>query len=301
VQVSDPGRSRVFLPKPGQQFIQRQDQVGVLGKRIDLIEQIEPNASAAAVEPIPIAGVVDQDTAHGLGSGGEEVRPAVELLVADQAEASLVDEGRGLQRLAGGFGRHPCGGELAQLVVHERQQIGRGPAVAGCGSIEEAGHIGHDGRIYQLFGGVTTKKRRRSGTPATGQLPTAQRCLIPGRAKYIHIGTHGFRCPFAGICPDIGGEEWTAFKWSIRKSGITKAIILDENRSVLDGRQRLRAAAELGLPLDAIPFEVERGLSEDEKLDLYEQMNLLRYHRTPEETARYLDNVRAEMATKTSP
>jgi hypothetical protein len=116
--------------------------------------------------------------------------------------------------------------------------------------------------------------------------------------EVIHIGTHGFRCPFAGICPDIGGEEWTAFKFSIRKSGIIKAIILDENRDVLDGRQRLRAAAELGLPLDAIPFEVDRGLSDDDKIHLYEQMNLLRYHRTPEETAQYLDRVRAEMAAE---
>jgi len=84
-----------------------------------------------------------------------------------------VDEGRGLERLAGGFGRHPCDGELAQLVVHERQQVGGGPAVASRGSIEEAGHLGHDGRVYQLFGGITTRKRGRLGTPATGQIPTA--------------------------------------------------------------------------------------------------------------------------------
>src|SRR5262249_19926834 len=32
--------------------------------------------------------------------------------------------------------------------------------------------------------GITTRKPARSGTPATGQIPTAQRCLIPGRAKY---------------------------------------------------------------------------------------------------------------------
>jgi hypothetical protein len=70
-----------------------------------------------------------------------------------------VDEGRGLKRLAGGFGRHPCGGELPQLVVHEQQQVGRGPAVAGRGSIEEAGHLGHNRRVYQLFGGITTRKR----------------------------------------------------------------------------------------------------------------------------------------------
>jgi hypothetical protein len=134
-------------------------------------------------------------------------------------------------------------------------------------------------------------------SPADADRPYPNRYALLAD-EVIQIGTHSFRCPFAGICPDIGGEEWTAFKWSIRKSGIIKAIILDEDRNVLDGRQRLRAAAELGLSLDAIPFEIERGLSKDEKLDLYEQMNLLRYHRTPEETAQYLDDVRAEMAAE---
>ena len=45
VQESEPGRGRVFLPESGQQFVQRQDQVGVLGKRLGLIEQLESNAS----------------------------------------------------------------------------------------------------------------------------------------------------------------------------------------------------------------------------------------------------------------
>jgi hypothetical protein len=134
-------------------------------------------------------------------------------------------------------------------------------------------------------------------SPADGDRPYPSRYALLAD-EVIHIGTHGFRCPFAGICPDIGGEEWTAFKLSVRKCGIIKAIILDEDQNVLDGRQRLRAAAELGLPLDAIPFEVERGLSDDDKIHLYEQMNLLRYHRTPEETAQYLDRVRAEMAAE---
>jgi hypothetical protein len=38
-----------------------------------------------------------------------------------------------------------------KLVVHERQEVSRGPTVAGRGSIEQAGHLGHDGRVYQLL------------------------------------------------------------------------------------------------------------------------------------------------------
>jgi hypothetical protein len=41
-------RGRVFLPESGQQLVQRQDQVEVLGKRIGLIGQFESNARAAA-------------------------------------------------------------------------------------------------------------------------------------------------------------------------------------------------------------------------------------------------------------
>jgi hypothetical protein len=71
-------------------------------------------------EPLAIAGVVDQDAAHGLGSGGEEMSPAVEPLVTDQAEVRFVDQRRGL-RLPGTLRCQARGGELAQLVVDERK------------------------------------------------------------------------------------------------------------------------------------------------------------------------------------
>ena len=61
VEVSDLGRGRVFIAESGQQLVQRQDEVGVLGEGTGLIEQFESNASPAAFEPLPIAGVVDRD------------------------------------------------------------------------------------------------------------------------------------------------------------------------------------------------------------------------------------------------
>jgi hypothetical protein len=45
----------------------------------------------------------------------------------------------------GASGGHAGGGEFPQLVVDERQEVGSSLAVACRGSIEEAGHIGHDG------------------------------------------------------------------------------------------------------------------------------------------------------------
>ena len=56
----------------------------------------------------------------------------------------FVDEGGGVEVLAGGFRGH-ARGELSQLVVDERPEIGRSLAVTDRGCIEEAGHIGHDG------------------------------------------------------------------------------------------------------------------------------------------------------------
>jgi hypothetical protein len=67
--------------------------------------------------------------------------PVPRLVPADQAKVGLVNEGRGLEGLARRLGRHPCGGELAQLVVHEWQQFGGGRGVASGG--EELRHVAH--------------------------------------------------------------------------------------------------------------------------------------------------------------
>ena len=49
---------------------------------------------------------------------------------SDQPEVRLVDQGGGLEGLAGLLRGHPRGGELAQLVVDEREQLGGGLGVA---------------------------------------------------------------------------------------------------------------------------------------------------------------------------
>src|SRR5262249_42729150 len=43
----------------------------------------------------------DQDAAHGLGGGGEEVATVGELLIPDQAQVRLVHQRRGVEGLAG--------------------------------------------------------------------------------------------------------------------------------------------------------------------------------------------------------
>ena len=44
----------------------------------------------------------------------------------------------------GGSRGQPGGGELAQLVVDEREQVGGGPSVAGRRGVEELRDVGHD-------------------------------------------------------------------------------------------------------------------------------------------------------------
>jgi hypothetical protein len=80
-----------------------------------------------------VACVFDQDTTHGLG-GGDEMAPAFPVgsfFAADQAQVGLVDRGGRLQRLPRGLVGQLPGGELAQLVVDERQELAGGARVAG--------------------------------------------------------------------------------------------------------------------------------------------------------------------------
>jgi hypothetical protein len=96
---------------------------------------------------VPIVGfrLLDQDSAHGFGGGGEEVPAAVEVLPAEKAEVSFVDQGRGLQRLAGPFLRHPLGRQLPEIVVDQRQKrLCRG-RIALPEPLQDLRHVSHAG------------------------------------------------------------------------------------------------------------------------------------------------------------
>jgi len=151
VEVSDLGRHGIFGLESIEQVVEGKHKIEVLGDRGNLIEEFEPDSAAGSLEPIAIAGVVDQDPPHGLGSGGEEVSAAVELLVADQPQVRLVDECGGVEGVIGGFGGHAGGGEPPQLVVHEREQVSGGTTITGRGCFEKVGYSRHFNKGYQLF------------------------------------------------------------------------------------------------------------------------------------------------------
>src|SRR5262249_21188977 len=144
------GTGRIYLS----QLVQGVVEVEQLVRRfrqgdVDVFEAQSPPA-AAALEPAPVAGAVDEDAAHGLGGGSEEMPAAVPvpfLVVPDQAQVGLVNQGGGLERLSRLLVGQLLGGELAQLVVDQRQELlcGRGVALLDGG--QDAGDFTHVGSL----------------------------------------------------------------------------------------------------------------------------------------------------------
>ena len=108
--------------------------------------------SAAHFTAVPAAGlasgVVNQDTPHGLGRGGKEVAAVFKMLAAGQAEVGLVDQRGRFERLAGPFLRQFPRGQLAQLVIDQRQKLLRGRRVAGLDLGKDAGDVGHTATTF---------------------------------------------------------------------------------------------------------------------------------------------------------
>jgi hypothetical protein len=116
------GRAGVFAGQLAQGFIDSEEVVVRRVNRNFELVKVE-SLTAAAFFSRAVAGAVDEDAAHGFGRGGKEVAAVLPLkrLVADQTEVSFVDEGGSLNRLARFFLGEPACGELAKLVVHDRE------------------------------------------------------------------------------------------------------------------------------------------------------------------------------------
>lgn len=82
------------------------------------------------------------------------------------------------------------------------------------------------------------------------------------------------------LMPPLSPHEFEALKDDIALHGVRVAIVVDENGVVIDGHHRVKAALAIGMRLDALPFEVRSGLSEQEKRQLSRAMNMQRRHLT---------------------
>jgi hypothetical protein len=161
----------------------------------DLVE-IHPFLTAAVAQTLPATRFFDQDSAHSLRRGGEEVRAVLPKLVfgAHESQPCFVNERGGLQGLAGFFLRNLGGSEPAQLIINQRQQLIGGGRIAVLSRFQNARDIAHafkssckpkqetarnDGRVPH---GINVCHKPLISTP----VPLAEGQL--GFASFVHVG-----------------------------------------------------------------------------------------------------------------
>src|SRR4051794_23801799 len=142
-QRNDLRRVRVFLGQSGHRFIQRDDLVRERPNRNIAVGQLDMLDVTAVLDGFLPPGIVDEDATHGLGGGGEKMPLIVELLIAQQTQERLVDQGRRLEGLTRRFLRQFLSGKLAQLVIDDRQKLRGGARVAGLEVGQNAGYVLH--------------------------------------------------------------------------------------------------------------------------------------------------------------
>jgi hypothetical protein len=110
---------------------------------------------------------------------------------------------------------------------------------------------------------------------------------------WVVVGGQVFLTPFGGLLPDLEGEEYSRLRESIRRSGIVTAVVLDEQGAVIDGRQRLRVAADLGL--EPVTRNLPRRSGRD-PFEAFIKLNLCRKSYTPEEREQLARGMQEAMA-----
>ena len=88
-----------------------------------------------------------------------------------------------------------------------------------------------------------------------------------------------YTCPFADLLPPLSAEELAALRDDIRNHGIRVDVVVSDEFEVLDGHNRLRLAAELGLTQPILP-KIMCGLTAEQKRDAALSLNLHRRHLT---------------------
>jgi ParB/RepB/Spo0J family partition protein len=96
--------------------------------------------------------------------------------------------------------------------------------------------------------------------------------------KTITFNGTVYACPYIDALPPLSPEERAELQADIAQHGVMVPVLVTEADEVLDGHNRLTIAAELGLT--AVPVQVVRGLSESQKRDRAEDLNLHRRHLT---------------------
>jgi ParB-like chromosome segregation protein Spo0J len=103
-------------------------------------------------------------------------------------------------------------------------------------------------------------------------------------AETINIGEKTYSLLFPDLVRPLTNREYQDLKDSIAKHHIRNPVLIDEDNGIIDGANRTRIAAELGLPV--IPTRIAECANEEEKRELALSLNLDRRHLSPEERAK---------------
>lgn len=143
MELDDLGRCGIFFGEAGKGFIERDDLVWERrGWRIPTF-QVDTVKLATMLGGFFSPSIFDEDAAHGLRGRGEEVTPALELLIADQTQERLVDEASRLKRLPRCLQGQFLSGEPAEFFIDKRQKLSRGARIASIDCGQNLGHFAH--------------------------------------------------------------------------------------------------------------------------------------------------------------
>ena len=111
--------------QPLERIIQRKHGYPVGPSRLDsFVDRHALHAAAAFARVVP-TGAVDQDPPHDLRGNAEEMSstPPIDLPLIDEPQVCLVDERRRLQGVPQPLAAKLAPRDMAQLAIHERQQL----------------------------------------------------------------------------------------------------------------------------------------------------------------------------------
>jgi hypothetical protein len=131
--------------QPLEGFVQGHEVLALdAGNHVDL-GQLHAVGSAAVTDAPLAPRLLDEDAAHRLRGGGEEVAPAVPSRIFGpyKSKIGFVHQRRGLERLAGCFTGKLLRGQTAQFGVDQREQLLCGPRIALLDGREDSGNVIH--------------------------------------------------------------------------------------------------------------------------------------------------------------
>jgi hypothetical protein len=109
----------------------------------DLV-QGDSDAIPIALPRVAAPGVIDQDLAHRLGRGGEEVAAIGDVgqgVTVEESQQGLVDQGTGLESVARPLAAHQPAGRAPQLGVDGPDEPLPGVSAAGAGLVEHGSPV----------------------------------------------------------------------------------------------------------------------------------------------------------------